>query len=70
MNSPFTTWAKNSTEGTPGVLKLDKAVTGIEYFFCADDIKNITKIGDIDVVFTTDEAGTTLYATVGGKKKR
>ena len=69
LNSPFTTWAKNSTEGTPGVLKLDKAVTGIEYFFCADDIKNITKIGDIDVVFTTDEAGTTLYATVGGKKE-
>lgn len=69
LNSPFTTWAKNSTEGTPGVLKLDKAVTGIEYFFCADDIKNITKIGDINVVFTTDADGTTLYATVGGVKE-
>ena len=69
LNSPFTTWAKNSTEGTPGVLKLDKAVTGIEYFFCADDIKAITKVGNIDVVFTTDADGTTLYATVGGVKE-
>lgn len=65
LNSPFTTWPKNSTEGTPGVLKLDKAVTGIKYFFCADDIKTITKIGDINVTFTTSADGLTLYAKVG-----
>lgn len=65
LNSPFTTWPKNSTEGTPGVLKLDKAVTGIQYFFCADDIKTITKIGDINVTFTTSADGLILYAKVG-----
>ena len=65
LNSPFTTWPKNSTEGTPGVLKLDKAVTGIKYFFCADDIKTITKIGDINVTFTTSADGLILYAKVG-----
>ena len=66
LNSPFTTWAKTSTEGTPGVLKLDKAVTGIKYFFCADDVKTITKIGDINVIFSTSADGLTLKATVGG----
>ncbi|RGN30807.1 PL29 family lyase N-terminal domain-containing protein [Bacteroides oleiciplenus] len=65
LNSPFTTWPKNSTEGTPGVLKLDQAVTGIKYFFCADDIKTITKIGDINVTFTTSADGLILYAKVG-----
>ncbi|WP_270610818.1 PL29 family lyase N-terminal domain-containing protein [Bacteroides intestinalis] len=66
LNSPFTTWPKNSTDGTPGVLKLDKAVTGIQYFFCADDIKNIKKIGTVDVAFTVINNGLTLRATVGG----
>ena len=66
LNSPFTTWPKNSTEGTPGVLKLDKAVTGIKYFFCEDDVKAITKIGDIDVIFSTTADGLTLKATVDG----
>ena len=67
LNSPFTTWPSASKDGTPGVLKLDKAVTGIQYYFCADDIKTIKKIGDINVTFTTD--GTTLYATVDGVKE-
>ena len=71
LNSPFITWPANTKpgEGTPGVLKLDKAVTGIKYFFCTDDIKSIKKIGDIDVVFSVSIDGLTLYATVGGKKE-
>ncbi len=75
LNSPFTTWPKNSIEGTPGVLKLDKAVTGIRYFFCEDDVKTITKIGSINVTFsvvtvvTNSTDKSTLYATVGGVKE-
>ena len=70
LNSPFTTWPNASTDGTPGLLKLDKAVTGIEYFFCVKDIKNIKKIGDINVAFTTDPADSTkLYATVDGVRE-
>ena len=63
MNSPFTTWPANNTEGTPGILKLHKSITAIEYFFCEDDIKkNIKKIGNIDVIFTIKKNGTELYA--------
>lgn len=69
LNSPFTTWPKNSTTGVPGVLKLDEAVTNINYFFCADDIKAIKKIGDINVTFTTSADKLTLYATVGAVKE-
>ena len=70
LNSPFTTWPNASREGTQGLLKLDKAVTGIQYFFCVKDIRNITKIGDINVTFTTDPADSTkLYATVGGVRE-
>ena len=62
LNSPFVTWAANSTEGIPGILKLDKAITGIEYFFCADDVAGIKEIGGIEVKFTVSEDGTELYA--------
>ena len=67
LNSPFITWPANSNpenegEGIPGILKLDPAVTGIEYFFCADDVKTITEIGGIEVEFTVSEDGLTLYA--------
>ena len=65
LNSPFTTWPNNSTEGTPGVLKLDKAVTALQYFFCEDDVIAITKIGNIDVKFSVSLDGLTLYAKVG-----
>ena len=65
LNSPFTTWPSNSTEGTPGVLKLDKAVTAIQYYFCEDDVTAITKIGNIDVTFSVSNDGLTLYAKVG-----
>ncbi|MBQ8520999.1 MAG: hypothetical protein IJ456_06435, partial [Bacteroides sp.] len=66
LNSPFVTWPANSTEGTPGILKLDKAVTGIQYFFCAEDVKAITEIGGIKVNFTVSEDGLTLYADTTG----
>ena len=64
LNASFITWAKNSTDGTPGVLKLDKAVTNIEYFFCKTDVEKITKIGDVAVKFTVSADGLTLSATV------
>ncbi|MBO5380852.1 MAG: hypothetical protein J6A40_03940 [Bacteroides sp.] len=64
LNASFITWAKNSTDGTPGVLKLDKAVTDIEYFFCKADVEKITKIGDVAVKFTVSTDGLTLSATV------
>ena len=62
LNASFTTWAKGSKEGTPGVLKLDKAVTDIQYFFCKEVTKEITKIGDIKVEFTVSPDGLTLFA--------
>ncbi len=67
LNSPFTTWPANSDpsiegQGIPGILKLDPAVTGIEYFFCADDVATITEIGGIEVEFTVSADGYTLYA--------
>ena len=64
LNSPFTTWAANSTEGTPGILKLNKDVKDIEFFFC-EEVADIKKIGDINVIFSISEDGLTLY----GKKK-
>ncbi len=64
LNASFITWAKNSTVGTPGVLKLDKAVTDIQYFFCKADVEKITKIGDVAVKFTVSADGLTLSATV------
>lgn len=62
LNASFTTWAKGSKEGTPGVLKLDKAVTDIQYFFCKEVTEQITKIGDIKVEFTVSPDGLTLFA--------
>ena len=64
LNSPFTTWPATSTTGIPGILKLDEAVTGIEYFFCAEDIAQITEIGGIEVEFLVSEDGLTLSASV------
>lgn len=62
LNAPFTTWAKNSKEGIAGILKLDKAVTNIEYFFCADDVEAIKEIAGIMVTFLVSEDGLTLSA--------
>ena len=64
LNAPFTTWAANSTEGVPGILKLDKNVKDIEFYFCKE-VADIKKIGDINVIFSISEDGLTLY----GKKK-
>ena len=69
INASFVTWPAGSEEGVPGVLKLDPAVTGIQYFFCATkdhDIK-APKIDGKDVKFTISEDGLTLSANNGGK---
>ena len=68
LNAPFTTWPANSEEGVPGILKLDKAITGIEYFFCADDVATIAKIGDYKTKFVVSEDGLNLWAYVGEAK--
>jgi hypothetical protein len=64
LNSPFVTWTKDQNEDAVGVIALDKSVTKIQFFFCADDIKKITKIGDIAVKFSV--SGDVLSATVDG----
>lgn len=68
INASFVTWPAGSEEGVPGVLKLNPAVTEIQYFFCATtghDIK-APKIDGKDVVFTISEDGLTLSAKVAG----
>ena len=65
LNAPFTTWAKNSTEGVAGILKLDKSVTNIEYFFCTEDVEAIKEIAGIKVTFLVSEDGLTLSAYEG-----
>ena len=61
LNASFTTWAKNSTEGIPGIMKLDPSITAINYFFC-EDVEEIEEIGDIKVKFTLSADGLKLYA--------
>jgi len=68
INASFVTW--NTKEeaaglGTAGMLKLDKSVTGLQYYFCKD-VKNIKKIGDYSVKFTVSDDGLTLSATYNG----
>ena len=68
INASFVTWPAGSEEGVPGVLKLNPAVTEIQYFFCAatgHDIK-APKIDGKDVTFTISEDGLTLSAKVAG----
>ena len=69
INASFVTWPAGSEDGVPGVLKLDPAVTAIQYFFCATkdhDIK-APKIDGKDVKFTISEDGLTLSANNGGE---
>ena len=66
LNAPFTTWPKGDIN--EGILKLDSVVNVIEYFFCADDVATITKIGDNKTKFVVSENGLELWAYVGEAK--
>ena len=55
INASFVTWGADE-EGTPGVLKLNKNVTQIEYFFCLNHKINAPKIEGKDVEFKLFEA--------------
>lgn len=55
INASFITW-KVGEEGTPGVLKINKNVTQIEYFFCLDHTIKAPKIEGKDVEFKIFEA--------------
>ncbi len=57
INAAFNTVKSGANAGQV----LLKDVTGLKYFFC-EDIKNVTKIGDVDVTFDLNEEGTKLYA--------
>ncbi len=46
----------------PGILKLNKNVKDVEFFFCKKDVEAIKNIGSIDVIFTINDNGTELYA--------
>ena len=68
INASFVTWPANSTEGVPGVLKLDTSVTKIQYFFCETAAHKIVapKIDNKTVNFTIKNDGLELWANNGG----
>ena len=55
INASFITW-KVGEEGTPGVLKVNKSVTQIEYFFCLDHKIKAPKIEGKEVEFKIFDA--------------
>ena len=70
LNAPFTTWEAASDNA--GIIKLDAAITAVEYYFAKAEVEKLTKIGDLDVKFTVvaSEASkfqNELRATMNGK---
>ena len=65
LNSPFVTWPSGDANGNDGILKLDAAVTRIDYFFHAHN-EGVRNIGGVDYVFRKSADGLTLYAAVKG----
>ena len=61
INSSFIPYPRKDENA--GKLKVEN-VDSVYYFFCAKDIKNITKIGDLNVKFRVGDAGDSLYATI------
>lgn len=80
INASFITW-KVGEEGTPGVLKVNKSVTQIEYFFCLDHKIKAPKIEGKDVEFkifdaegkaiadSTKSKGTVLMGRLNGEEE-
>ena len=80
INASFITW-KVGEEGTPGVLKINKSVTQIEYFFCLDHKIKAPKIEGKDVEFkifdadgkaivdSTKSKGTVLMGRLKGEEE-
>ena len=73
LNAPFSTWgipasdADAKKQGVPGLIKLDKAITALNFFFHEQNL-NRTAVGTIkNVIFEISEDGTELYATVYDK---
>ena len=80
INASFITW-KVGEDGTPGVLKINKSVTQIEYFFCLDHKIKAPKIEGKDVEFkifdadgkaivdSTKSKGTVLMGRLKGEEE-
>lgn len=65
LNAPFNTWSEEDHQGTPGMIKLDPALTDVSYYFCRHDI-SVPKIDGKSVSFRIDDDGLTLYAIHNG----
>lgn len=68
INASFITW-KVGEEGTPGVLKVNKNVTQIEYFFCLDHKIKAPKIEGKEVEFKIFEADGETEVKAANKSK-
>ncbi len=70
INASFVTWTVKDGKGTPGVLKLDEAITKIDYFFTQENraSSNVIKLFDPQlkrdtyVEFVLSQDNTKLYA--------
>ena len=69
INASFVTWPKGSTEGVPGVLKLDKSVTKIQYYFCNTHKVTDLKVEGKAVTFTVKNNGLELWGKTTGAEE-
>ena len=69
INASFVTWPKGSTEGVVGVLKLDKSVTKIQYYFCNTHKVTDLKVDGKAVTFSVKNDGLELWGKTTGAEE-
>ena len=65
LNAPFETWTQGEA-GVPGVIKINAAISDVQYFFCPYHRNNVPNINGKTVSFTISDDGFSLFATHSG----
>ena len=69
INASFVTWPAGSPDGVPGVLKLDKSVTKIQYYFCSAHKVTGLKVDGKAVTFSIKNNGLELWGKTTGAEE-